>query len=516
MVFVRTGNSLQKTERNDIMFSAKKAVCVILAALLCATAAGCGGDSGSSKKKKKKKIIVIQNSDSSQTDTTDSSDSSDFSDDDSLSSEEKIRRSLYVPSAEDEEYKDVIEPEYKVKAVSWDGPAGYTVVYPEGSNYLKNAAKRLAEYFKTNCGTELNVVSDSAAEVSKEILVGNTNRRTSSLSVNEYAVTLSGNKLIFEGGHYLGAVKAATWFRSFTYKKGEVNALTGKFDFEPTRDGYEYVWGDEFDGDTLDSTKWTLTSHMTGTSALKLSDDPQILNVSEGRLKLTSRHWFDPDDKNVVYGVPYTVMSKLHMNFQYGYLEMRARIPSKNGVWPSLWISGETAEAINKDTPAGLKQNIYDTKFFAEIDIFEIFSSVIADTLVPNIHKWYMKGYKSPDGKSHVEYNNTNGRVSGRYRADDGTEFTENYHLIGCRFTENDITMYYDGKEYCTFNLNESIDDDPDMNDFRNPLFIMINNHIKEKDVEYNKSTFPFEYYIDYIRLYQKPGEGGLWVDDNT
>ena len=54
------------------------------------------------------------------------------------------------------------------------------------------------------------------------------------------------------------------------------------------------------------------------------------------------------------------------------------------------------------------------------------------------------------------------------------------------------------------------------MNDFRNPLFIMINNHIKEKDVEYNKSTFPFEYYIDYIRLYQKPGEGGLWVDDNT
>ena len=55
------------------------------------------------------------------------------------------------------------------------------------------------------------------------------------------------------------------------------------------------------------------------------------------------------------------------MFFKYGYLEMRAKIPFRHCAWPSFWLLGNT------------KFHNKDIGWFAEIDIFEVFSS--EDTL---------------------------------------------------------------------------------------------------------------------------------------
>lgn len=53
-----------------------------------------------------------------------------------------------------------------------------------------------------------------------------------------------------------------------------------------------------------------------------------------------------------------------------------------------------------------------------------------------------------------------------------------------------------------------------DMADFQNPMEMMFNNHVQPGGVPTNNAAFPFDYYIDYVRLYQKDGEGGLWIRD--
>ena len=79
------------------------------------------------------------------------------------------------------------------------------------------------------------------------------------------------------------------------------------------------------------------------------------------------------------------------------------------------------------------------------------------------------------------------------------------------------MTVSVDGVDYNTYDLNDNYDGRSDMSGFRDNLFILLNNHIYVSDLgattsgtEVNNKDLPFEYYVDYIRLYQKPGEGSL------
>lgn len=50
-------------------------------------------------------------------------------------------------------------------------------------------------------------------------------------------------------------------------------------------DGYELVWGDEFDGDTLDESKWRIYGRRTGQRAggkVQLIANEQTVTVHDG------------------------------------------------------------------------------------------------------------------------------------------------------------------------------------------------------------------------------------------
>ena len=71
------------------------------------------------------------------------------------------------------------------------------------------------------------------------------------------------------------------------------------------------------------------------------------------------------------YKTSKSVTTGRSMTFKYGYLEMRARVPVGQGVWPSLWmksnVNSEGAEIAEK---LGCKP---EADYFTEIDIFEVF-----------------------------------------------------------------------------------------------------------------------------------------------
>ena len=494
----------------------KKVLCLLLAVVMLLAAAGCGEEEP--KKKKKKVLIVKRSGTSAQSEAGDDFDTNIGTDDFQYDTDvgyggdfvdvinENDDSGVYVSDRKPADVSqgeagEVFEKEFDVKTVSWNGPNGYSIVYPDGKEQLRQSANKLAAYFSEN-GVNLKVCSDKNAAQAKEILVGDTNRRKSKLTEKQFAVTLDGNKLCFESGNFNGAVKAVKWFITLNYKKGKVNTLSGEYDFNSvkTRPGgkYKFVWGDDFDGDDLDGSNWELTPFMSAKSPYSLSRDKRAINVSDGRLKLAAIRWFDPDNDQIQAAATYTVESTKHVNFQYGYLEMRAKIPFQAGAWPAVWLSGQCTDGsgavVNSIFENG---DIYKTDFRAEMDIIEY------TTLTPNLHKWYFNGDHSSLGAV---------QPSVKLYPNDPSPYV--YHTVGFDWSPEGITISFDGEAYFSYDWDESVqlDEKNDMTDFLNPVFIRFNNHILASNLPADYSTLPFEYYIDYIRLYQKDGEGGLWL----
>lgn len=413
----------------------------------------------------------------------------------------------------DEATNDEVKAEYTVTAEEFGSLDGYKVIYPDGNEQLRQAANKLVAYLAENEIT-VELASDTESKTEKEILVGNTNRRQSTLAENKYAVSIVDDKLFFESGHFNGAIKAVLWFIAQPFEKGKVNTLAGEYEFKSQverPDGkYEFVWADEFDGDTLDPAKWEFTSSISASGSFKLSREPEAVNVSDGLLKLTVLRWFDPDNNQIEAIAPYTVEGKEHMNFQYGYLEMRARIPFGAGAWPSLWLSGACREDAVV-TPLFNKGDIYPANFSAEFDIIEYTS------LQPNLHKWfYDDSANSVEGVKNKH--SSLGDVMKPLPKSDLRMDAENqnkiYQTIGFEWTPVDMTVYINGQEHLKYNWEESIQLDGynDMTDFKNPAFIRLNNHLEPSNIPSDFSTLPGEFFIDYVRLYQKPNTGGIWL----
>ena len=487
----------------------KKIICLLVVLTLCVSLGGC----------KKKKVIVIKRPSSQVSDTVDNNSSVDDTVDSTVESGD-VDSFVEGPYLSDRELADKSTPdtelrkkEYNVKAVAFNITKDYTVIYPNGNIQLKHAAQKLVEYFSEN-GIEVSIASDNAAKKDKEILVGNTNRKKSKLADNKYAITVDGKKLFFESGNFNGVVKAVSWFTAFKFKKGSVNTLTGEYEFASKikrgNSTYNFVWGDEFDGNKLDMSKWDLTSSISAESSFKLSSDPAALNVSDGLLKLSALRWFDPDNNQIQAIAPYTIEGKGNMNFQYGYLEMKARIPFGGGAWPSLWLSGACRQGAVV-SPLFERGDIKPSNFSAEIDIVEY------TTLSPNLHKWFYDDAVGIDNDPLIVNKHSSlGAVETPVRSDLGMDPNQSfiYQTIGFEWTPKDMTIYINGEKHYHYNWTKSVQLDglKDMSDFMNPVFIRINNHLIPKNIPSDFSTLPCEYFVEYVRLYQKPNTGGLWI----
>jgi hypothetical protein len=88
------------------------------------------------------------------------------------------------------------------------------------------------------------------------------------------------------------------------------------------------------------------------------------------------------------------------------------------------------------------------------------------------------------------------------------------YQTIGFDWTPEYMTVYINGEEFYHYDWKKSVQLDGlnDMSDFLNPVFIRLNNHLLPKNIPSDFSTLPCEFFIDYVRLYQKPNTGGLWI----
>jgi beta-glucanase (GH16 family) len=100
---------------------------------------------------------------------------------------------------------------------------------------------------------------------------------------------------------------------------------------------YSFVWGDEFDSCSLDSSKWTwdkANSCMSPSDSneLILVDDERAIKLKDSKLVLTSSILSNNGDGSHLYGTPASVSTIDKMAYVYGYCEIRAKVPFGKGL----------------------------------------------------------------------------------------------------------------------------------------------------------------------------------------
>lgn len=273
---------------------------------------------------------------------------------------------------------------------------------------------------------------------------------------------------------------------------------------------YRLVWNDEFDGNKLDGSKWTLRPDMAPGSDISLcgEENPEVVRVEDGKLKLCTIKNSGNNEKTYSSCLSVTTFNK--MRFRYGYLEISARVPYMKGAWPSFWLKS-LADDIGPTPKAD---------YMAEIDIFEVFSST--NKAVPNLHKWYERTVALPAGykANHTQGGDMLAGSKRPYVFEDVTNLNNEYHTYGFEWTPEYMAMSIDGEVYCTYDINSNYDGYSDMSGFHDSLYVLFNNHLFTEqsntwltDGKLDETTvFPINYWIEYIRLYQNDEYGDLYL----
>lgn len=178
---------------------------------------------------------------------------------------------------------------------------------------------------------------------------------------------------------------------------------------------FTMTWSDEFNGTTLDVTKWN--------PAIWYEQSNPTVNYSVGNGML--QIWPMRDSTGKFFNR--TIDSDRKFQQQYGYFEIEAKLPEGKGVWPGFWL-------FNHDLPA------YPSKR-PEIDIMEAYPG---------------GGPNSGWGDSNlnpVAFASTiwlDASTLGGTKTLQTTDLSAAYHTYGVDWQPNSITFYFDGKPFYT------------------------------------------------------------------
>ncbi|KAA5546691.1 glycoside hydrolase family 16 protein [Adhaeribacter rhizoryzae] len=159
--------------------------------------------------------------------------------------------------------------------------------------------------------------------------------------------------------------------------------------------------------------------------------------------------------------------------WQYGRIEVRAKIPSARGTWPAIWMLGKNIKQVG--WPA-----------CGEIDMMENVG-FDPDTVHFNVHT--------------QAYNHTKNTNKGRKVG--LTKPYADFHLYAVDWTEDKIDFLLDNKVVFTFK-NEGTGSSTWP--FNRPFYLILNLAIGgawggQRGVDLQ--ALPQKYYIDYVRVYQ-------------
>ena len=113
-------------------------------------------------------------------------------------------------------------------------------------------------------------------------------------------------------------------------------------DPEARPDGWDLIWSDDFDGDALDLSKWEYQIGDGcaegicgwGNGEFQNYTDENVA-VSGGTLSITARQTIADEDTSYTSS---RIRTLGQGDWTYGRFEVRAKLPTGQGLWPAIWL----------------------------------------------------------------------------------------------------------------------------------------------------------------------------------
>lgn len=232
--------------------------------------------------------------------------------------------------------------------------------------------------------------------------------------------------------------------------------------------GLTLVWQDEFDGTSLNSADWNFEvgtgNSGWGNNELQSYSNGNNLTVSNGKLVIEARE----------EGGGYTssrITTQGKQSFQYGRIDIRAKLPYGQGIWPALWMLGDNFGTDGWPT-------------CGEIDIMELVGHE-ANKVHGTCH-WNNNG-------SHASYGESYTLASG--------DFKDEFHVFTLVWDQSAIRCYVDDVQYYVIDVSST-----GLSAFRaNPFFFIFNVAVGGNwpGSPNSSTTFPQRMVVDYVRVFQ-------------
>tara|TARA_X000000950_G_scaffold23317_1_gene25062 strand:- start:2898 stop:3824 length:927 start_codon:yes stop_codon:yes gene_type:complete len=295
--------------------------------------------------------------------------------------------------------------------------------------------------------------------------------------------------LLISCGGSTSDVNDTTLSNSGNYNNPTPNNPTQSYTFNN-----ELVWSDEFDQDgPVSQDKWNVETIPPNNGSwwngeLQFyTDKEDNIRVEEGLLKITAKY-------ESYEGKNYTsarINTQDKFEFIYGRVEMRAKLPNWEGMWPAFWLLGANIDEIGWPN-------------CGELDILE--------------HGDYVKDSTSNDpglisSAVHYgpqDYSRQTTNVPGKIFFDTGQERFirsekiiekpfEEYHTYSMQWSPDKIQFFIDEELHLEFPMQSQ------HSPFDKPFFLLLNLAVGGHWTDgYVASGFTeATYKIDYVRVYQ-------------
>ena len=234
---------------------------------------------------------------------------------------------------------------------------------------------------------------------------------------------------------------------------------------------WNLIWSDEFNGTSLDATKWTPELGASGWGNNEWQNYTSSVNniqFSNGQLHIVARN-------DGPAGLQYSsarLITKNNFSFKYGRVTGRLQLPLGQGIWPAFWMLGANIDQV--PWPGS-----------GEIDIMEHINN---ETRIYGTSHWNNGGLNSNSGSIVTP-------VTGFH------DYTVEWDSLSIRFI-------MDGVQYHQHFVNAS---NGSFDEFTKPFFLLLNVAIGGNWPGYPDAStvFPVQMDVDYVRVWQQNTSAG-------
>lgn len=236
-------------------------------------------------------------------------------------------------------------------------------------------------------------------------------------------------------------------------------------------DKWRLIWHEDFDADTINTTRWSRISPGKPDWRKHMTKDDICYEMKNGSIYLKGINNPDTtkDKRPFLTGGIYT---KNKFAFQYGKIEIRAKLDCAKGAWPAIWLLAEQK-----------KYGKYPRN--GEIDIMEHLN--FDDIIYQTTHSYYTLNLKQKNNPPH----------HGTAKLD-----ISKFNTYGLNWYPDKLVFTLNGKPTFTYPKVEGAD--KSQWPYDQPFYVLIDQQLGGSWVGDVKSEdLPVNMIVDWVKVYQ-------------